>query len=89
MTIEYITTRELQNSSGDTKGKIRIVKMKEDSEAQIELTCPECGANEKKKEAWGEPFVQGEGVSQKFNVKCDKCGFSTKLLKLKKEIKKK
>lgn len=89
MALEYITTRELQNSSGETKGKIRIIKMKEESEAQVEIDCPECGAKEKKKESWKEPFVQGEGASQKFNVKCIKCGFSTKLLKLKKEIKKK
>ena len=84
MTLEYITTRELEN-----KGKIRIAKMSEDPQAMVELTCPECGASEKRKENWTAPFVEGEGTKQKFNIKCNKCGHSIKMMKLKKEVKKK
>lgn len=84
MPLEYITTRELENN-----GKIRIAKMKEDSQAMMELTCPECGSSEKRKENWSSPFVEGEGTKQKFNIKCNKCGHSFKMLKLKKEVKKK
>jgi len=85
MALEYITTRELV---GKANGKIRIFKTKEEPQAVVDFTCPECGSNEKRKENWGEPFVEGTGANQKFNVKC-KCGFSAKLLKLKKEAKKK
>jgi RNase P subunit RPR2 len=84
MTLEYITTRDLENN-----GKIRIVKVKEASQANVELTCPECGNIEKRKENWGEPFVTGTGVNQRFNLSCNKCGYKMKLLKLKKEVKKK
>jgi len=86
MTLEYVTTRELEGKAG---GKIRIMKTKEELQAMIDFTCPECGKNEKRKENWAEPFVEGTGVNQKFNVKCCKCGFAVKLLKLKKEAKKK
>lgn len=89
MPLEYITTRELENSAGEAKGKIRISKMKEEGSAKVEFTCPECSASERRSEAWAEPFVTGEGSSKKFNVKCGKCGFSVKVLKLKKEMKKK
>lgn len=84
--IEYITTRELE---GKTNGKIRISKLKEESNATVEFTCPECGASEKRNESWNEPFLEGTGVNKKFNIRCSKCGHSLKLLKLKKEVKKK
>lgn len=87
--LEYITTRELKNSSGEINGKIKIMKLKEESEANVELTCPSCGHAEKRKENWSEPFVEGSGANQKFNVNCTKCGFSIKLMKLKKEVRKK
>ena len=86
MTLEYITTRELE---GKNAGKIRIVKMKEDEFAQIDFTCPECGKNNKRNEKWFEPFVQGEGANQKFFVTCSQCKTAQKFLKLKKEVKKK
>ena len=89
MGIEYITTRELQNSSGQAKGKIRILKLAEETEATVEYTCPECGFSEKKNEGWEEPFIEGSGASQKFNVVCKKCNFKIKLMRLKKEVKKK
>lgn len=89
MALEYITTRDLQNSSGQTTGKIRIVKLAEQSEALVDYTCPNCGFGEKRKEAYCEPFVTGSGVNKKFFVRCGKCRHEIKLLKLKKEIKEK
>lgn len=89
MALEYITTRELGNSAGKIAGKIRIVKLREEPDADVELTCPECSNSEKRKEAWGEPFVNGSGANKKFNLQCNKCGFKIKILKLKKEAKKK
>ncbi len=86
MVLGYMTTRELE---GKLPGKIRIMKMQEDPEANVEYTCPECGFSEKRKEAWTEPFTQGTGSKQTFNLSCGKCGFKIKLLKLKKEAKKK
>jgi len=89
MQIQYITTRPLENSKGEVKGKIRIIKLVDEAEATVELTCPECSFSEKRKEAWEEPFVVGERANKKFNVACSKCGFKKRLLKLKKEMKKK
>jgi hypothetical protein len=90
MALEYITTRPLANSKGeDSKGKIRIIKMAEDTFATVEITCPECGCAGSRKEEWAEPFTVGTGSKQKFSVKCGKCGFLIKMLKLKKEANKK
>ncbi len=89
MPLEYITTREVSNQAGEVKGKIKILKMKEDSQAQVELVCPGCGAADKRKEDWAEPFVTGTGSKQAFTVKCKKCSFVAKLLKLKREAAKK
>ena len=89
MPLEYITMREISNKEGEVKGKIRILKMKEDSHAQVELTCPACGFSEKRKENWAEPFTSGERSKQSFMVKCSKCNFVVKMLKLKKEAAKK
>jgi hypothetical protein len=89
MAIEYITTRYLQNSSDQIRGKIRILKLTEETEATVEYTCSACGFTEKNKREWKEPFVHGSGANQTFHLKCKKCGFEIKLLKLKKEVKKK
>lgn len=89
MQIQFITTRPLENSKGEVKGKVRIIKLVDEADATVELTCPECGFSEKRNEAWEEPFVVGEGAKKKFNVVCSKCGFKKRLLKLKKEKKKK
>ena len=89
MGLEYITNRELENSAGELKGRIRILKTTEEAKADVELTCPECGSSEKRKEGWAEPFVTGIGKEKKFNLQCSKCGFKIKLLKLKKDVKKK
>ncbi len=84
MAIEFVTTREFENS-----GKARIVKLVEEPDAMIEYTCPSCGFSEKRREAWTEPLVSGTGVNKKFLVKCGKCGHEMSFLKLKKEGKKK
>lgn len=89
MSIEYITTRDLLNSKGEKRGRVRILKFLGEDEAQVELTCPECGFSEKRKEKWKSPFVEGTGKNQTFLIECKKCGFKTKLPKLRKLIKKK
>lgn len=76
------------NSKGEVKGRVRIIKLVGEEEATLELICPECNNSEKRKEKWQEPFVSGEGLNQKFNIKCSNCNYSVQLLKLKKEIKK-
>lgn len=78
MTIEYITTRNLQNSSGQIKGKIRVIKLLEEAEANVDYTCPECLYTEKRKEVWKKPF----------SIRCSKCGFLIKVPSLRAEIKK-
>lgn len=78
MVVEYVTTRNLQNHSGQIKGKIKIIKNKEESEASIEYTCPECNFTENKKEIWKKPF----------SIRCSKCGYMIKVSSLKTEIKK-
>jgi len=88
MAIEFITTRELQNKSGEMKGSARILKIKEEDKAMVDFTCPECGHSEKREEAWQEPFVIGKGAKKKMNVVCRKCGYSVTILKLKKEMQK-
>jgi len=84
MVLEYITTRDLENKAGQPSGKVRILKRREDSFALVELTCPECGAFEKKNYEWSEPFTSGTGSKQVFNLVC-KCGNRIRMLKLKKE----
>ncbi|MBI4894565.1 MAG: hypothetical protein HY833_02425 [Candidatus Aenigmarchaeota archaeon] len=89
MTLEYITMREMENSKGEVKGRIRIMKTKEETSAMVDITCPECGYNEKRREEWREPFVTGLKMKQAFFLKCSKCAYSVKMLKLKKEAAKK
>jgi len=89
MPIEFATNRELANKSGELKGKIRILKLKEESDALVDYTCPECGFSERRREAWQEPFVSGSGANKKFLVRCGKCGYEMRFLKLKKEAAKK
>ncbi len=79
----------MRGLEGKKPGTIKIMKMKEDSYAVVELVCSECGTSETKNMEWCEPFVEGEGINKKFNVSCSSCGFSTTVLKLKKEAKKK
>lgn len=89
MAIEFITTRELEDKSGAVKGKVKLLKMREEPDAVVEYACPACGFGEKKKIAWSEPFVNGTGANKRFSIPCGKCGFQMKFLKLKKEAAKK
>ena len=77
MEVSYVTTRSLENSKGEVKGRIRIIVYKGENEANIEYTCPECGFSEKKKEIWKKPF----------RTKCSNCGYSIKVTSLRAEIK--
>ena len=86
MAIEFITSRELENNAGEKKGKIRIMKLKEQLETLVDYTCPECGHAEKKKELWQEPFVTGSRANRKMHVICAGCGKKMTVLKLKKQI---
>jgi len=78
MEIAYITTRDLQNSHGQITGRIRIILLKGESQADVDLKCPECQFSEKRKEEWKKPF----------STKCNKCGFLIKVISLRQEIKK-
>lgn len=86
MTIEFITTRELANKTGEITGKVRIMKVKEEDEAVVAYTCPECGHSEQKREKWEEPFLTGKGASKKMTFSCSKCDKQMTVLKLKKQI---
>ncbi|MEM5879412.1 MAG: hypothetical protein QXU74_02890 [Candidatus Aenigmatarchaeota archaeon] len=79
MEIRYITTRDLQNSAGEIKGKVRVIVLKGEDVANIDLVCPECGQAQKKKQEFKLPL----------DLQCEKCGFKIKLQSLRKEIKKK
>ncbi|MEM5869956.1 MAG: hypothetical protein QXR09_02190 [Candidatus Aenigmatarchaeota archaeon] len=79
MEIKYITNRDLQNSAGQVKGKVRVLVLKGETIANIDLTCPECGCVQKKKQEFKLPL----------DLQCEKCGFKVKLQSLRKEIKKK
>ena len=85
MALEFITTRELEDKSGAVKGKVKLMKLAEETDALVEYACPACSFTEKKKISWTEPFVSGTGANKKFCVPCGKCGFEMKFLKLKKE----
>lgn len=71
--IRYVTTRVLENSSGQSKGRIRILVLKDETDASVDYTCPECGFGEKKRQLWERPF----------NVKCGKCGYLIKRMRKK------
>lgn len=83
MAIEFITTRNLN------PGRVRIVKLKEEPYAAVEYVCPNCGNSERRRELWQEPLVSGKGINKRFLIRCSNCNYEIKLLKLKKEIKKK
>ncbi|MCD6371774.1 MAG: hypothetical protein J7L39_03595 [Candidatus Aenigmarchaeota archaeon] len=78
MKLEYITNRELKNSKGEVKGKVRILKFKEEEFAKAKYKCPECGYEEEKEIPFKKPFI----------FKCGKCGFKIKVISLRAEIKK-
>jgi transcription elongation factor Elf1 len=76
--IEYVTNRLLANSRGEIKGKIKILKLKEEKLAKVEYVCPECLHEEKINCEWKKPF----------SIRCSKCNFLIKVPSLRYEIKK-
>ena len=64
----YHTLRNLENN-----GKIRILVVKGENQANVEYLCPKCGHYEYIQIEWKRPF----------SVKCSKCGFVIKVPKLK------
>jgi len=76
--LEYITTRELENSAGKITGKIRVIMWKGENVAHVDYTCPECGFSEKTTVPWKKPF----------SVKCGNCGYLIRVPRLKTLIKK-
>jgi len=88
MAIEFITTQEIKDRSGEVKGKIKIIKVKEEENAMVDFTCPKCGHQEKSEQPWCEPFVIGEKMNRQLFPKCNKCGHIEKVVKLKKAAKK-
>jgi predicted RNA-binding Zn-ribbon protein involved in translation (DUF1610 family) len=86
MAIEFITTRELTNKTGEVTGKVRIAKLKEEDKVMVDFKCPECGHSEKREEIWAEPFVTGVKAKRKMHVVCGKCAHKVTVLKLRKQI---
>jgi len=76
--IKYITTRDLKNSRGEVKGKIRVLVWKNSDVANVHYKCPECGHEERTTKPWKRPF----------SVKCSNCGYLIRVPRLKSEIKK-
>ncbi|OYT42484.1 MAG: hypothetical protein B6U78_01125 [Candidatus Aenigmarchaeota archaeon ex4484_224] len=78
MKLQYITRREVPNSKGEIKGKVMIVKYKEEEFARVKYKCPECGYEGELQIPFKKPFI----------FKCEKCGFKFKIISLRAEIKK-
>lgn len=77
--VKYITTRILENSNGDKKGKIRVVVYKDEpSTAYVRYICPECGYQEETSLPWKKPLI----------VKCSNCGYKMKIVNLLRQFKK-
>ncbi len=71
----YHTLRELENG-----GKIRALVLKGDSLVHVEYICPKCSNYGYKTQEWG----GGKKTSKlRFETKCDKCGNTIKVEKLK------
>ncbi len=71
----YHTWRELEKD-GEKKGEIRILVL-EDNKARAEYKCPDCGHHGYLEREWKRPF----------NVKCDNCGNTIRVPRLKDQIK--
>lgn len=78
MEIQYISNRELKNSKGEVRGKVRIIKFKEEELARVRYKCPECGYEEEIRLPFKKPF----------RFSCRRCGFKMKVISLRTEIKK-
>ena len=76
------------NISKIENGKVKILKLKDNENAFIELICPKCNKESKYEEKWSN-MIKGKGINQKIIVRCKNCNNEIILEKLRKEIKKK
>lgn len=74
----YVTNRTLKNKAEKETGKLRAFVLTGSNIAEVDYTCPECLFSEHTKAEFKRPF----------SVKCSKCGFLLRILKIKDEIKK-
>ena len=88
LAIEFITTQEIKDRSGEVKGRVKVVKLKEEPNAMVDFTCPKCGHQEKSEQPWAEPFMTGKKMNRQLFPKCSRCGHTEKIIKLKKAAKK-
>ncbi len=71
----YHTLRTLENN-----GKIRVLVIKGEVMAHIELICPFCNAYSYVTQEWGKA---SKGSKYRFKIECPKCGKLVKVSKLK------
>ena len=71
----YHTWREI-SVDGEKKGEIRILVL-EDKVARTEYMCPDCGNHGYVEKEWKRPF----------SIKCEKCGNTIKVPRLKDQMK--
>lgn len=71
----YHTLRTLENN-----GKVRVLVIKGEDIAHVEYVCPFCGHSAYKTEEWKKV---SKAAKIRFSFKCDKCGKTIKVEKLK------
>lgn len=77
--VKYITTRVLENSKGEKKGKIRVIVYKDEPNiACVRYLCPECNHQEETTLPWKKPLI----------VKCSNCEYKMKIVNLLRQFKK-
>ncbi len=72
----YFTNRALDNEKGEPAGKIVMWRMKGEEEFRYILKCPFCGHEQEKKE---------EFTKKPYRPRCEKCGKSVVIAKLRKK----
>jgi transcription elongation factor Elf1 len=70
---KYITNRTLLNKAGEEAGRVRVMVKSGSDKAEGDYTCPECDHKGKVDQIFKRPFT----------VKCDSCGVTMRLPKLK------
>ena len=73
----YHTWRDIENDKGEKIGEIRVLVL-EDGVARVEYQCPKCGHIGYDEKPWKRPF----------SVKCEECGHTIRVPKLRDQIKK-
>jgi len=75
----YVTNRTLKNKAGEDKGKLKAFVKTGETLAQGDYVCPECSHEGKINQEFKRPF----------SLKCEGCGITLKVPKLKGKKKKK